>query len=265
MFDEGGGTGPVHHGAEQQGAEGNPDSDSCCGLHRPRSSAGRRDPSTGSWCLIGPLIGVGRESPPPGPPRRLRIASESTSTRQSRIAAATSSGALGDHDLGGGGERHDGVGGRLDGDDQVWVELERLVGVSEPVEGDHGQAFSRWFIARRWGAARVCACAPPGRSCRPWSAYWTIVTSVCSIWSAVLITLRVGLVAALGGDHGGHLGGEVDVRHLELPADRLAEAAGVGGAHDRRARVGGLAPQRAAEAFQAVLVGELSPARGSPR
>ena len=76
---------------------------------------------------------------------------------------------------------------------------------------------------------------------------------------------RVGLVAALGGDHLRHLGGEVDVRHLELAADGRAEAGCRGRADDRRTRVGGCRPTASRRRVPARLRWRTSRATGSPR
>src|SRR3954463_4138559 len=70
---------------------------------------------------------------------------------------------------------------------------------------------------------------------------------------------RGGLEAALRGDHGRELRGEVDVRHLDGARRRGAEgAAALAGRVDGLgARVGARAPAVARQALEAGLVGEL--------
>ena len=53
----------IHHGAQHQGAEGDPDPNGCCGFHRPRSSAATRNPSVslasaGRQMAAGPMFGL---------------------------------------------------------------------------------------------------------------------------------------------------------------------------------------------------------------
>src|SRR3954463_11950201 len=69
---------------------------------------------------------------------------------------------------------------------------------------------------------------------------------------------RVGLEAALGGDHLRELGGEVDVRHLERARGDDAEGAVLaGGADGLGARVLAGLPAVARQALEALLVREL--------
>ena len=62
-------------------------------------------------------------------------------------------GALGDDQLGVGGEGHDGVGRRLDREDQVRIEVEVLFGMRKSVETDHVPVFGR--SARRLKCRRA--------------------------------------------------------------------------------------------------------------
>src|SRR4051812_45001277 len=48
-------------------------------------------------------------------------------------------GRVGHEDLGVGGEGHDGIGGRLDGEDEIWVEVEGFGLATESAQTDHSQ------------------------------------------------------------------------------------------------------------------------------
>src|SRR4051794_10402024 len=114
------------------------------------------------------------------------------------------------------------VGDRLDRHDEVGVELEGLVALAESVELDH-----QWLLAVE-------------------------VDQVLEHLVGRGDHARAGLEAALRGDHGRELRGEVDVRHLDGARRRGAEDATLaGGVDGLGAGVGARAPAVAGQALEA--------------
>ena len=170
---------------------------------------------------------------------------------QSRTVSATSSETLRRPR---GRERDDGVGVGLDGDDQVGVEMSCSVPVSRAcaavIIGLPPSVMSRRAGRRR----RASLAAAPRVSTGLIGS--TAPASGASA-SAVGDHARVGVIAALGGDH--RATSRWQGRRLTCsssPRDRLRRSLARRGADLLGARSSASGPERAAEALQAALVGE---------